>query len=424
MRGLLGIAAILFSSYACKPAESESRYLSLTTKGSVSTFYNRLALNENQLVLTNSPVESAIESQKLVSKAGYKYCFVEPQNKDAPKLDSEVGRFDSIRLILIADDDQDLHDVVGSHTSYVQCEASELTSVPEMHREANGVFLEGAAAQITSKIDLNLTVEPSYLEEKLQELSGKVTTTVNGNEVRILNRSSSSNKALARQWLKQEYEALGFTVTMIPYGSGTNFVAERTGADTSRFLAVSAHLDSVNNPGADDDGSGIVAGLAIAKSLEGLDLVHNIRFLGFDEEERGLVGSGKYARELSNNGSINQLVGLINIEMTGYDQDRDGAFHVIDCNENTSADLTTKIMLAHSRDNLGLQKNDACTNRSDHAAFWRYNKPAVVVSQNFFGGDSNPCYHRSCDNVDGMDFDYAARMTTLLARSVKAMVAQ
>jgi hypothetical protein len=36
--------------------------------------------------------------------------------------------------------------------------------------------------------------------------------------------------------------------------------------------------------------------------------------------------------------------------MTAYDADDDGAFHVIDCNENTSADLSAR----HRRQPWGL----------------------------------------------------------------------
>jgi len=72
---------------------------------------------------------------------------------------------------------------------------------------------------------------------------------------------------------------------------------------------------------------------------------------------------------------------------------------------------------------LNLRKVPACTNRSDHASFWRYNKPAIVVSQNFFGGDSTPCYHRTCDRIDMIDFDYMTKITKALSHAVANVVA-
>ncbi len=49
---------------------------------------------------------------------------------------------------------------------------------------------------------------------------------------------------------------------------------------------------------------------------------------------------------------------------------------------------------------LNLTVVKACTDRSDHASFWKKGLPAVVISENFFGGDADPCYHASCDKMD------------------------
>jgi hypothetical protein len=71
-----------------------------------------------------------------------------------------------------------------------------------------------------------------------------------------------------------------------------------------------------------------------------------------------------------------------------------------------------------SRDGIPLKKIDACTNRSDHAVFWEYDRPAIVVSQNFFGGDGNPCYHRTCDTVQKVNWTYMEKMTRAAANTV------
>lgn len=116
-------------------------------------------------------------------------------------------------------------------------------------------------------------------------------------------------------------------------------------------------------------------------------------------------------------GTLDKVVGVLDLEMTGYDSDGDGAFHAIDCNENTSATLTAAIRRVVAQDAMELEHVAACTNRSDHAAFWRYNRPAIVVSQNFFGGDDDPCYHRACDTIDQVDLPYMTKVTTAVARA-------
>jgi len=431
MRILLGLLPLGF--IYCTPADlsttrdlkdtsSDRIYVSLVEKGTVSTFYNRLASNDKQVVVTDAKVSGALNEVELTVVQGMRYCLVEPNNQNVRAYENEISNFGRIRLVAVSDLTTDIHEITADIKDYVECINPTNLENYASATEANppAIFNGDSVADLRTNLDINIA--PEWIREKLSQFSGAVPTIIDGEQRTISNRRTSGNKILARAWLRQEFEAIGYTVSEHSYGSGINFVAERLGADQDRFLAVTAHIDTVNTAGADDDGSGVIAGLAIATALKDAKLDYNLRIVGFDEEERGLIGSARYASMLKSEGLIDQLVGVINIEMTGYDRDKDGAIHVIDCNENTSADLTAIVMNVHSQDSLGLQKVAACTNRSDHAAFWRYNKPAIVISQNFFGGDSNPCYHRSCDTVERMDFDYASRITTLLARAVESVL--
>jgi Zn-dependent M28 family amino/carboxypeptidase len=182
-------------------------------------------------------------------------------------------------------------------------------------------------------------------------------------------------------------------------------------------------LDTVQTAGADDDGSGVISSLTVARALASQKLNRTVRFVAFDEEERGLVGSTAYAKELSKSGEMNRI-SVFNIEMTGYDLDNDGAFHAIDCNENTSSSITKVITDAIKNEGIALKRTEACTNRSDHAIFWDYNRPAIVVSQNFFGGDSNPCYHKTCDTVQKTNWTYMEKLTRASAAAVSALVSK
>ncbi len=264
-----------------------------------------------------------------------------------------------------------------------------------------------------------------YLEEKLKEFGGASPVVLGGRQVTIAERKSDLDRANARAWLRQQYEALGYIVKGVAYGSagGVNLVAERAGDDPVHFLAVSSHLDSVGNAGADDDGAGTIGALAIARALQGSAFQTGLRLVAFDQEELGLLGSGGYARQLEDLVKLDELTGVVNLEMIGYDGDDDGAFHASDCDENTPADLTAAVDQALAADTtLRLHKTAACTNHSDHAAFWRYDKPAIVESQNFFGGDDDPCYHGACDQVVNVNFDYMTRLGTLMARPTATLV--
>lgn len=266
-------------------------------------------------------------------------------------------------------------------------------------------------------------VDPEFLREKLSQLTGVMPVQLDGMTVTIPERNSAANRARARQFLTAEYEALGYTVTEHAYATGVNLVATRAGAD-SKYFIVSAHYDSVKDtvPGADDDGSGTIAGLAIAKALQGCQLDHGLRIVAFDEEEDGLVGSKAYVGSLSSSGDLGNLIGDLQLEMLGYHTKQGGGFLLVDCRSSEgdrpeSKFLNDAVLAAIGRANLPLQPHDSCTGSSDHSPFWTASKPAIVISQEFFfsGADSTPCYHKDCDKIDQINFDYYTKLTTLAA---------
>ncbi|MGE3973964.1 MAG: M28 family metallopeptidase [Bdellovibrionales bacterium] len=264
-----------------------------------------------------------------------------------------------------------------------------------------------------------INVDPAFLKQKLSELSGALPTMIDGQSVRISERSSANGRLLARKFLTREYQALGFAVSTQPYKKtlppqqGENFIAEKVGTDPSKVFIVSSHMDSVVSvAGANDDGSGTIAALAIAKTLSQQSFRYTLRIVAFDQEELGLVGSSFYVPTLNRM----QVIGNIHMEMMGTNSRKDGAFHVIDCNRADSMGFSEKIMQGVVSLNLPLQRVAACTDRSDHAHFWKAQIGSVVISENFFGGDGDPCYHKACDIVDArLDFNYMANITKALA---------
>lgn len=239
----------------------------------------------------------------------------------------------------------------------------------------------------------------------------------------LANRGSKAGRAAAREFMRKEFESFGFKVTEQTYRTGVNLVAEKTGK-SGKFLVVSAHYDSVGNAGADDDATGVIAMLSTARMLRTENLKHGLRFVAFDEEELGLVGSSAYVKDLVAKGEKNSILGDLQMEMMGYNARKDGKFHVISCDRKDSDFLVGAFVQAVR--NLGdkMKISSACTDRSDHDSFWRAGIPAIVISENFFGGDSNPCYHRSCDKIEGMHFDYFESLAEVAANSVRLIVAE
>lgn len=78
--------------------------------------------------------------------------------------------------------------------------------------------------------------------------------------------------------------------------------------NTTSTVLFSAHYDSRGSfgqtraPGADDDGSGTIALLSIARTIlrKGVKFHSNVELVAFAGEEQGLLGSKAYARKFSN----------------------------------------------------------------------------------------------------------------------------
>lgn len=81
---------------------------------------------------------------------------------------------------------------------------------------------------------------------------------------------------------------------------------------------VDAHYDGVSNgPGADDNATGTVAMMEVARILSQVPCRKSLRYIGFCFEEQGLVGSNEYV----NKGGIKSwenIDGVLNMEMIGY----------------------------------------------------------------------------------------------------------
>ena len=187
-------------------------------------------------------------------------------------------------------------------------------------------------------------------------------------------------------------------------------------------MIVSSHLDSMKNAGADDNGSGTIAALMIATALKDVALDYSIKFIAFDQEENGLVGSGAYVGDMSSAGQLKEVIGVLNLDVVGYDSDNDGRIHLIDCNENSSSQLAGIATAVLAKKQLPLTIEPYCTNRSDHASFWKYDVPAILLSENYFKGDPNPCMHKACDTMSNINVDYMTAITQLAADTVVAIM--
>ena len=267
-------------------------------------------------------------------------------------------------------------------------------------------------------------VDQKYLKEKLKEYTGEISVSIGGRQVKITERGSANGRKNARKYLIQEFKKLGFSTSEHEYSaSGANVVAVKKGSsNTNKFIVASAHLDSVHNAGADDDGTGVVGLLAIAKVFAKLKHSFNLHLVVFDEEEKGLIGSGHYIRRLASEGKVQNLVGAIHNDMTGFDSNDDGKFHVLHCKENSSKAISDLILKHIADQSIDLKNVPACRRRSDHIRYWQYQRPAVMLIEIRQGdSDVNPHYHRSSDTVKTLNLNYFHKIIKASVLSLATM---
>jgi leucyl aminopeptidase len=276
---------------------------------------------------------------------------------------------------------------------------------------------------------LGRTSQPRWMDW-IEKLSGEEQVVVGGVDSTILTRYSSpmfSGSPIARGYeftleQVQRWHHPPLLIEQDPYtGSGgqtwKNLVVTLPGETLSgEVVMLTAHLDSLSGststyaPGADDNGTGSASLLEAARLLRQFRFDRTIKIIWFTGEEDGLLGSEAYVTDHP----TSSVVGVVNLDMFGWDSDADRCFEIhagtlpqsIDV-ANCFRDSTTAYSLGLSHDFL----TTGATDRSDHASFWQVNVGAIEIAENFFndglaggcvGQDRNPNYHTTADTVAGI----------------------
>lgn len=194
------------------------------------------------------------------------------------------------------------------------------------------------------------------------------------------------------------------------------------------IIVISAHYDHVGTKngvvynGADDDGSGTVAVMQIAKAFQSAKKAGNgpkrsILFLHVTGEEHGLFGSSYY----SDNPvfPLENTVADLNIDMIGRDDiaNRGKNYVYVIGSEMLSSELKTINEAANKKTN-NLELNykyddpkdpDRLYYRSDHYNFAKHGIPVA-----FFFDGIHEDYHKPTDDVEKIDFPLLQKRTQLV----------
>lgn len=255
-------------------------------------------------------------------------------------------------------------------------------------------------------------VDRSRMEQNMAALSGKTPFMPN---TLIPERGSVKGRELTRTFLTTYLESLGYKVERHEYRKNGTNIFTRLMADepTDEYILVGAHMDSVSNAGADDNGSGSTAVLEAATVLPQLKgRKVNIIFAWFDEEELGLIGSKYLARDFKKQGL--KLTTVHTIDMMGWDGDGDKTVELA----RPDGILWDYYHMVNKTHGLNLPMDRTNTGQSDHVAFHEQGYQSLCLSEEWTSNDSTPHYHRKTDTFGTINFDFLAAGTQLVVATV------
>jgi hypothetical protein len=394
--------------------KSRTVWVSIVSENNIpENFYSIYEIGAGKkFVVTDGKVKGSLKSVQVQWKPGYVLAYFEGHPLSATVTGELEEEGKSIAL-LSAEKYQHLQKDPYVFVNAISPQL-QARSVNVMSSGGNSVFGGLTAFDISDKIEIN----KDRLIQNLNWLTGVEPAEVGGSPQTIPERGSNESRKLTQQALVEAFQRAGLEAEVKCYNqsryTGCNVEATLWGADRSKFVLFTSHLDSVRNKGADDNGTGTGALLEVSRAFAAKSPAVSYRFVAFDQEELGLIGSRAYTKALVE-ADKEAIVAVINADMLGFDSDNDNAFHFMDCGRKDSTGISELAESISQELALGLKKVDACTNRSDHASFWEKNIPAVIVSESFFGRDGNSCYHRACDQINLVNVPYYHKLVTLMA---------
>jgi len=286
-------------------------------------------------------------------------------------------------------------------------------AIPE-HDSVQDPIVEGIIDQI------NLDSLLSYV----RVLTGEDSVRINDSIVWIQHRIDYLDNDLAASYIRNKLESYNLEVYDQPFNEeGLNIIGVQYGIlYPEQQYIICAHYDAVANYCADDNASGVAAVLEAARILSRYDLEYTLVYALWDQEEIGLVGSSYYASQARANNT--DILGVVNMDMIGWDGDGDRLVDIHSSNIANSDSLAKLLVINNSVYDLNLNPvvYNPGTGASDHSSFWNTGYGAILLIEAYYGEDLNPYYHSEEDRIEKFDYPYFHDMSRLAIGSISSMV--
>ncbi len=206
-----------------------------------------------------------------------------------------------------------------------------------------------------------------------------------------------------------------------------NVIASIPGSEAGKYVVVGAHYDHLGNkvgigihPGADDNASGIVALLSLAKMVkeQGITPKYTILFCAWDGEEKGLLGSKYFVADWFKEGSqADSIVLYMNFDMVGRTENPNHPAVTFAWNDNypylKQECLSALEAIEQPFKVIYDQRFGDGKGGSDYAPFSARNIPYIAWMEDIMHED----YHKPTDTPDKIHWE-KLRKTVLLSYGV------
>jgi Zn-dependent M28 family amino/carboxypeptidase len=266
-------------------------------------------------------------------------------------------------------------------------------------------------------------------------------------KIGIRNYQNYQHLLAAKEYLAKELTTAGYSVKNLDYSienkTYTNLEVEIPGTTRAEeILVIGAHYDSAfTSPGANDNGTGAAAVLALAREFAKSKPMRTLRFVEFTNEEPPYfwtdnMGSSVYARQAKQRGD--KIVGMFSLETLGYYSDKAHSqqypppLNLLYPNRGNFlgfvGNIESRELLRNTIRSFRAQakfpsEGAALPNAlpgvgwSDHWAFWQQGYQAIMITDTATFRYSH--YHTIDDTVDKIDFEKLARVVTGISKVVR-----
>jgi len=272
------------------------------------------------------------------------------------------------------------------------------------------------------------TVDPAALRVHVETLATRFAPR---------NFDHPANLDRAAAFLAGELRSAGAAVSEQTYdveGRRYRNVVARFGPDTPEIVVVGAHYDTAGDqPGADDNASGVAGLLELARLLAAYPPPLRIELVAYTLEEppsfrTAQMGSAVHARALAERGAKVRL--MISVEMIGAFSDSEGSqeyppviglfypsaanFIAVVGKWGQGREVRAVASALRAASPLPVETLTAPTfvtgiDYSDHQSYWAHGYDAVMITDTSFF--RNARYHTADDNPDTLDY---ARMAEVV----------